>query len=252
MEPPVKTQHSPHIFGLGEGMPTYDDLTALYVNCTLKRSPEQSHTQGLMDASIELMERQGARVDTLRLVDYGVADGVYPDMREHGWTEDAWPDVIWPKVRDADILVVGSPLWLGEPSSISRRFVERLYAMSDQTNEKGQYVFYGKVAGTITTGNEDGVKSSGKQLLYAFQHLGFTIPPAAETGWIGPIGPGPSYLDDDSGGPESEYTRKTMTFATWNLLHVARLLTDAGGIPAVGNVPGAWQSSKGDPNPEYR
>lgn len=219
-------------------MPKYDDLRALYVNCTLKKTPETSNTQALMDRSIALLEEQGAHVESLRLVDFQVADGMSPDMRQEGWTEDAWPDVIWPKVRDADILVVGTSLWIGEPTSVSRRLVERLYAMTDETNDKGQPIFYGKVAGTVTTGNEDGVKNAGKHLLYGLQHIGFTIPPAAETGWIGPIGPGPSYLDEGSGGPENEFTTQTMTAMSWNLLHLARMLKDADGIPAVGNVAG--------------
>lgn len=216
----------------------YDDLTALFVNCTLKRSPEVSNTEALMERSADLMREQGATVDSLRLVDFGVAPGMSPDMRQEGWTEDAWPDVIWPRVRDADILVLGTPLWLGEPSSISRLFVERLYSSSDETNDAGQPVFYGRVAGTVTTGNEDGVKNSGKHLMYGLQHIGFTIPPAAETGWIGEIGPGPSYLDEGSGGPQNEFTTQTLTTMSWNLLHLARMLKDAGGIPAVGNVAG--------------
>lgn len=233
-------------------MPTYDDLTALFINCTLKRSPEESSTQALLDKSIRLMESQGVATQLLRFVDYEIADGVYPDMREHGWQHDAWPDVVWPQVRDADILVIGAPIWLGEPSSVSRRLIERLYAMSDQRNDKGQAVYYGKVAGAVIAGNEDGVKNSAKHLLYGLQHMGYTIPPTSETGWIGPIGPGPSYLDEGSGGPENDYTNKTSTFMTWNLLHLARILKDVGGIPAVGNVPGEWESDPGNANPEYR
>ncbi len=219
-------------------MPGYDDLRALYVNCTLTRSPEASNTQALMDRSIALLAELGVQVDSLRAVDFAIAPGVVPDLREQGWSADAWPDVVWPRVRDADILVIGTPIWLGEPSSVSRLFVERLYAMSDQTNDTGQPIFYGKVAGTVTTGNEDGVKNSGKHLLYALQHIGYTIPPAAETGWIGEIGPGPSYLDEGSGGPENEFTSQALTAMSWNLLHLARMLKDAGGIPAVGNVGG--------------
>jgi multimeric flavodoxin WrbA len=219
-------------------MPRYDDLSALFINCTLTRSPGLSHTEGLAARSIRLLEEQGAHVESLRLVDYAVAPGVQPDMREHGWDADAWPDVIWPKVRDADILIVGTAIQLGEPTSEARRLIERLYAMSDQTNDTGQPIYYGKVAGTITTGNEDGVKNAGRNLLYALQHIGYTIPPAAETGWIGDIGPGPSYLDEGSGGPENAYTTKTLTAMSWNLLHVARLLKDAGGLPVTGNVAG--------------
>jgi multimeric flavodoxin WrbA len=225
-------------------MTGYDDLSALYVNCTLTRSPQRSHTQGLMDRSIALAEKQGVAVESVRLVDFDVAPGVQPDMREQGWAADAWPDVLWPKVRDADILVIGTPIWLGEQSSICRRLVERLYAMTDETNDVGQPVFYGKAAGAITTGNEDGVKNVNKHLLYALQHIGYTIPPAAETGWIGEIGPGPSYLDDGSGGPQSDYTNRTATAMTWNLLHLARILKDAGGIPAVGNVAARWEAGE--------
>lgn len=217
----------------------YAHLSALFVNCTLSRSPRPSNTQALMDRSAALLEDQGAAVESLRLVDFGVADGITPDLREEGWTEDAWPDVVWPKVRDADILVVGTPIWLGEPSTVARRLIERLYAMTDETNDAGQPVFYGKVGGVVVTGNEDGVKNSAKHVLYALQHLGYTIPPAAETGWIGDIGPGPSYLDEGSGGPENEYTTRTLTTMSWNLLHLARMLKDAGGIPAVGNVAGS-------------
>lgn len=236
----------------------YDDLRALYVNCTLKRSPERSHTQGLMDRSIAIMRDQGVHVDTLRLIDLDVATGVYPDMREHGWAADDWPDHVWPLVRDADVLVVGGPLWLGENASVTRTFVERLYAMSGRCNDLGQYVYYGKTAGTLITGNEDGVKHAAMSTLYSLQHIGYTIPPGADAGWIGEVGPGPSYLDAGSGGPENDFTNRNTTFMTWNLLHVARMLRDAGGFPAHGNQRARWDA--GDrfgtdalhPNPEYR
>ena len=179
----------------------YSDLNALYINCTLKRSPELSHTQGLMDRSIALMRKQGVTVDAIRFIDHGIATGVYPDMREHGWDEDGWPDDVWPRVQKADILVVGGPLWLGDNASVTRQLIERLYAMSGLFNDKGQYVYYGKTAGALITGNEDGVKHAAMSTLYSLQHIGYTIPPAADAGWIGEVGPGPSYLDPGSGGP---------------------------------------------------
>jgi multimeric flavodoxin WrbA len=240
--------------------PDYSDLTALYVNCTLKRSPEVSNTQGLMDASIRLMREHGVTVDSVRFVDHEVATGVQPDMREHGWQYDAWPEEIWPKVEAADILVVGGPIWLGDNSSVTKRLIERLYAMSSETNEKGQYVFYGKVGGAIVTGNEDGIKHCAANILFSLQHMGYAIPPAADAGWVGEAGPGPSYLDEGSGGPENDFTNRNTTFLTFNLMHLARLLKEAGGIPAVGNVPDEWESgdhagfvpNPDDPNPEYR
>ena len=232
----------------------YDDLHAAFVNCTLKRSPEISHTHGLMKRSIALMQSQGVSVDQIRLADHDVADGVYPDMREHGWEFDEWVD-LWPRIRDADILVVGTPIWLGEPSSVLRRFIERLYSMSGELAENGQYVYYGKTAGVLVTGNEDGVKHSAMSTPYSLQHIGYTIPPAADAGWIGEVGPGPSYLDEGSGGPQNDFTNRNVTFMTWNLLHLARMLKDAGGIPAYGNQPERWRRGERwgySANPEYR
>ena len=236
-------------------LPDFSDLKALYVNCTLKRSPETSHTQGLMDASIALMRGRGVHVDTLRFVDLDVATGVYPDMREHGWAADAWPDEVWPLVAAADILVVGGPIWLGDNASVTKRLIERLYSMSGMFNERGQYVYYGKVGGAIITGNEDGIKHCAMNLLYSLQHVGYAIPPGADAGWIGEAGPGPSYLDPGSGGPENDFTNRNTTFMTYNLLHLARLLKDAGGFPAGGNLRAEWDGgdhSGFEANPEYR
>ena len=88
-----------------------------------------------------------------------------------------------------------------------------------ELNSKGQWAFYPKVGGCLITGNEDGIKHCSMNVLYSLQHIGFTIPPQADAGWIGPVGPGPSYLDEGSGGPESDFTNRNTTFMTWNLLH---------------------------------
>ena len=91
-------------------------------------------------------------------------------------------------------------------------------------------------------------------LLYSLQHLGYTIPPQADAGWIGAVGPGPSYLDEGSGGPENDFTNRNTTFMTYNLLHLARMLKDAGGYPAYGNLPESWKRGEhfGADNPEHR
>ena len=101
----------------------YSDLKALFINCTLKRSPEVSNTQGLMDISIEIMRRNEVEVDCIRAVDHAIATGVWPDMTEHGWEQDEWP-AISEKVMAADILVLGMSIWLGEKSSIATQIVE--------------------------------------------------------------------------------------------------------------------------------
>ena len=231
----------------------YSDLRALYVNCTLKRSPERSHTQGLMDLSVAIMRRNGVEVDETRAVDHELAPGVYPDMREHGAERDDWPALYEP-VQAADILVLCSPIWLGEKSSVCTRVIERLYGNSSLLNEHGQYAYYGKVGGCLITGNEDGIKHCSMNILYSLQHLGYSIPPQADAGWIGEAGPGPSYLDEPGGGRDNDFTNRNTTFMTWNLLHLARLLKDNGGITAHGNQRAGWDAGcRYDfENPEHR
>lgn len=232
---------------------SYEDLRALFINCTLKRSPEKSHTDGLMAVSRAIMEKNKVKVDHVRLVDHDIAFGVYPDMTKQGWKKDDWPK-IYEKVKAADILVVGTPIWLGEKSSVCTQLVERLYATSGDLNEAGQYAYYGKTGGCLVTGNEDGVKHCAMSVLYALQHIGYAIPPQADAGWIGEAGPGLSYLDEGSGGPQNDFTQRNTTFMTWNLLHFARMLKDAGGVPAHGNQRSEWDAGCrfDHPNPEYR
>jgi multimeric flavodoxin WrbA len=190
----------------------FSDLRALFINCTLKRSPEVSHTQALGDRSIH------------------------------------------ERVMAADILLLLSPIWLGEKSSVCTQVVERLYGNSHLLNEDGQYAYYGRVGGCIITGNEDGAKHCSMNILYSLQHLGYSIPPQADSAWLGDAGPGPSYLDEGSGGPDNDFTNRNTTFLTWNILHLARMLKDAGGIPAHGNQRTAWDAGcRFDfANPEHR
>ncbi|MEX1163650.1 MAG: flavodoxin family protein [Nitriliruptor sp.] len=223
----------------------YDDLRAVYINCTLKPSPQSSHTQTLMDRSIAILEQVGVEVDVIRAVDHQLPPGVQVDMTEDGpFERDDWPGLL-EQVLAADILVLGTPIWLGSPSSVCTQVVERLYAYSGELNDRGQYDFYGRVGGTIVTGNEDGIKHCAMTLLFALQHVGYTIPPQVDAGWIGPVGPGASYGDEpeDGGVPvgfDSNFTNRQTTIMTWNLLHLARLLKDAGGIPPFGNQPSRW------------
>ncbi len=232
--------------------PDFSGLKAVFINCTLKRSPEDSHTQLLMDRSIEIMRSRGVEVESIRAVDQDLAVGVWPDMTEHGWATDAWP-ALFAKVLDANILVLGSPIWLGEKSSVCTHVIERLYGNSSQLNEQGQYAYYGRAGGCLITGNEDGIKHCSMGILYALQHLGFTIPPQADAGWIGEAGPGPSY-GDDGAGFDNDFTNRNMTFMTYNLMHVAAMLKERGGFPAFGNQRSQWDAGcRWDfPNPEHR
>jgi multimeric flavodoxin WrbA len=235
----------------------FSDLKAVFINCTLTKSPADSHTQLLIDASEGIMKKQGVQTKVIRAVDHDIASGVYPDMTKKGWKTDEWPE-LFKDVLAADIIVIAGPIWLGDNSSETKKVIERLYASSGDLNDKGQWLYYGKVGGCLITGNEDGVKHCAMDILYSLQHIGYTIPPQADAGWIGEIGPGPSYGDkQDDGkrvGLDNDFTNRNTTFMTWNLLHMARTLKDQGGIPAYGNQRKAWDAGShfDFENPEYR
>ncbi len=228
-------------------------LTAMVINCTLKPGGTLSHTQGLLDIPIAIMEANGVTVDQVRAVDLDLPPGVQPDMTEHGFRRDDWP-ALHERVMAADMLILGTPIWLGEKSSVCTRVIERLYGNSAELNDKGQWAYYGRVGGCIVTGNEDGAKHCAMNVLYSLQHLGYSIPPQADAAWLGEAGPGPSYLDEGSGGPQNDFTNRNATFMAWNMMHLARLLRDAGGFPAHGNQRSKWDAGcdMDFPNPEYR
>ena len=150
----------------------------------------------------------------------------------------------------------------GGKSSIAQKLIERLYSSSGETNDKGQYIYYGKVGGCIITGNEDGIKHCAMGILYALQHIGYSIPPQADCGWIGAAGPGPSYGDkkwkgeklDPPTGFDSTFTNRNTTFMTYNLLHLALMLKQQNGYSNYGNSRKKWDDgTKWEfENPEYR
>jgi len=235
----------------------FSGLKALFFNGTLTKSPGESHTELLINVSRQIMEKQGVETELIRVIDHDIATGTYPDMREHGWETDEWPEM-YKKVQAADILVIAGPIWLGDNSSQTKKLIERLYACSSELNDQGQYAYYGKVGGCLITGNEDGIKHCAMNVLYSLQHLGYTIPPQADAGWIGEAGPGPSYGDpNESGQPygfDNDFVNRNTTFMTWNLMHLAKLLKDTGGIPAHGNQRSKWDAGARFDfmNPEYR
>lgn len=231
--------------------PDFSSLTALIINCTLEKSPRVSHTSRLIDLAVGIMGREKVTVDQVRFVDHEVPPGIYSDMTEYGWDTDEWPE-LFERVMKADILVIASPIWMGQISSVAKKLIERLDAMSAKTNEKGQFIYYGKVGACIITGNEDGVKHAAMSLLFSLQHIGYSIPPQADCGWIGEIGPGPSYGDTTYEGKslpapkgyDSDFTNRGVTFMTYNLLHLATLLTSQGGYPAYGNSSKDWEEGE--------
>lgn len=244
---------------------TYDfsDLKALFINCSIKKDKSQSHTQLLINKSVNIMKQEGVSVEEIYVRDHQIAIGMIKDGKEENEPDD-WP-MIQKKILEADILVIGTPIWLGVKSSVATLVIERMYAYSGDRNGKGQYLYYGKTGGCIITGNEDGIKHCAMDLLYALQHIGYTVPPQADCGWIGEAGPGPSYGDTEWNGKpigdgntplgfDNDFTNRNATFMSWNLMHTARSLKDRGGIPAIGNTTEGWEhvtNAKSD-NPEYK
>ncbi len=235
----------------------FSGLKAIVFNGTLTKSPQPSHTDKLIKISTDIMKKHGVQVEVIRTIDRDIATGVHPDMREHGWQTDEWPE-FYKRVQAADILVLAGPIWLGDNSSQTKKVIERLYACSSELNAQGQYAYYGKAGGCLITGNEDGIKHCAMNVLYSLQHIGCTVPPQADAGWIGEAGPGPSYGDDDGHGGKvglsNDFTNRNATFMTWNLMHLAQMLKQAGGVPAYGNQRSKWDAgARFDfENPEYR
>jgi len=231
-------------------------ITALFINCSIKKDKSESHTQKLINRVAGIMDAEGVAVEHIYALDHAIAFGMIKDGAESGQQDD-WPE-IQKKIMKADILVLGSPIWLGVKSSVATLVVERMYAYSGDRNEKDQYLYYGKTGGCIITGNEDGVKHCAMDILYALQHIGYMLPPQADCGWVGEAGPGASYGDVVEGksvpaGYNNDFTNRNATFMTWHLRHTARILKANGGLPAKGNTTGDWEhvTNAKDQNPEY-
>jgi len=198
-------------------------MKAIILNCTLKKSPEDSNTEMLAREVISNLQHRGVECETVRLVDLNIAPGVSSDEGDG----DEWPGVRQ-KILDSDILVFATPTWLGHPSSVAQRALERMDAMLSEQNEAGQMIAYGRVAGFVVTGNEDGAHHVISQLAQGVIDVGFCVPPIAWTYWnMGP-GPGPSYLESDY---KHDWSKSTGEAAAANLVAVARALA-ANPVPA--------------------
>lgn len=190
-------------------------LKALILNCTLKKSPEESNTRSLIDKVVAELATLDVESEVIRIVDHDVKFGVKNDMGDG----DAWPE-IYEKVKACNILIIGSPIWMGVRGSVTQLVMERLdgsYADADE--ETGQFPLYNKVAGIIITGNEDGAHDVAANTLFNLTHLGCTVPPNADTYWVGPAGPGKSY--NAAGGEKHQYTNKTLRHMAHNLAWMA-------------------------------
>jgi multimeric flavodoxin WrbA len=191
-------------------------MKALILNCTLKPSPEASNTEALAKVVADKLREEEVEVTEVRLVDKDVKPGVETDMGGG----DEWPP-IHDAILAAEVLVVATPTWMARPSSVCQRALERLDAMIAETDDSGRPVAYGKVAGVVVTGNEDGAHHVISEVSGALVDIGFTIPGQAWTYWNRGPGPGESYLEDEAG---HEWSRTTGETAAQNLVAVAKAL----------------------------
>jgi multimeric flavodoxin WrbA len=201
-----------------------DTLRALALNCTLKPFPAPSSTEVLAHEIADALGRHDVETDHVRVVDHDVHFGVSTD-EGHG---DAWPE-IRQRVLAADILVLATPIWLGQPSSVAKMVLERLDAELGETDDEGRLSTYGMVAAIGVVGNEDGAHHVTAEAYQALSDVGFTIPANGVTYWVGEAMQGVDYRDKD---PRPEQTAKATSTLAANTAHLARLLRSAPYPPA--------------------
>ncbi|NJN58231.1 MAG: flavodoxin family protein [Leptolyngbyaceae cyanobacterium SL_5_9] len=193
-------------------------MKALVLNCTLKPSPNESNTEALARVVMTALESHGVETELLRVVDYNVKPGVSSDEGDN----DEWP-MIRSKLLASDILLMASPTWLGQMSSVAKRVLERMDALLSETDDQNRPIAYNRVAGFVVTGNEDGAHHVINEMAGALIDIGFTVPGQAWTYWNKGPGPGESYLQTDY---KHDWSKKTGEAAAANLVAVATALRD--------------------------
>lgn len=191
-------------------------LTAIGINCTLKKSPASSSCELLLSQVLEELRRLGVVCDLVRAVDMAIAPGV---------TSDEGPGDQWPELRRrvlaADILILGTPIWLGHPSSVCQRVLERMDAFLGEMDDGNRMVTYGKVAGVAVVGNEDGAHHVSAELFQALNDVGFSLPASAVTYWVGEAMQKTDFRDLPSTPRKTAQTTRELAL---NCMHLAQLL----------------------------
>jgi multimeric flavodoxin WrbA len=193
-------------------------LKVLAFNCSLKsvQGREKSSTDALLHQFLEALEEHGATGEIVRAVDHNIKPGVKSDQGDG----DDWP-ALRKRVLDADILIIATPIWLGQPSSVAKRVLERMDAFLEETDDKGRMPSYGKVGCAAIVGNEDGAHHTSAEICQALFEVGFTIPPGGATYWVGEAMTGKEYKN---------LFKTPKAVAEWNplfasnVVHLARLL----------------------------
>jgi multimeric flavodoxin WrbA len=203
-----------------------DKLKAMLFSCTLKPKGEKSSTELMLDKVTDVLEKRGVECERVHAVDAGIKFGTETDMG----VGDKWPK-IHERLLGVDIIVLGTPIWLGQRGSVAQMVLERMDALLTETNSAGQMPLYNKVAGVCVVGNEDGAQHVGASILYNLMQMGATIPPNAEAYWVGPAGGRDDFVEV---APNDPYVKELVSYLGNNLFLLARILK-GNPIPAEGN-----------------
>jgi multimeric flavodoxin WrbA len=193
-------------------------LTAIALNCSLKGSAEKSSTDKILDEVLQELAVHGVTGETVRVVDLNVKPGVRSDEGQG----DDWPE-LREKILKSDILVFGTPVWLGQPSSVAKRVLERMDAFLGEADSRRRMPPYGKVAVVAIVGNEDGAHHCHAEIFQALNDVGFTIPAGAGTYWVGQAMGSTDYKDLEA---PYDKTVETSRMLASNAVHLARLLKE--------------------------
>ncbi|HSI70306.1 MAG TPA: NAD(P)H-dependent oxidoreductase [Gillisia sp.] len=195
-------------------------LKALFLNCTLKKSPETSNTAAFIDEAAKIFKELDVETETLRVVDHNVKFGTTSDEGEG----DDWPKIL-NKIKKADMVIYATPIWRGDRGSVAKMVAERFDGvMSEGTKKNGQFLTYNKVGGVMVDGNEDGAKKAISSLVFDLSEHGFTIPVNGFTYYVGEAGPGPSYIEAE--GNKHEFTNNMILLMVHNMVHLAKTLKE--------------------------
>lgn len=191
-------------------------LAAFGLNCTLKSGNAPSSTQRLLDQVLAAMAERGVATSSARVADHDVRPGVRADEGNG----DAWPQ-LRKRIMDAQILVLATPIWLGHPSSLAQRVLERLDAVLGEVDDDGCYPTFGKVAVTAVVGNEDGAHHVCSQLYQGLVDVGFTVPAGGPPYWVGEAMGSVDYKDLER---MPDNVADSINTIAGNAVHLARLL----------------------------
>ncbi len=195
-------------------------LKALFLNCTLKKSPETSNTAAYISNAEKIFKELDVETESIRVVDHDVKVGNTSDEGDG----DGWPQIL-KKVKESDIMIIATPIWRGDRSSIAKIVAERFDGIWNEADEKtGQYPTFNKVAGVMVDGNEDGAKKAISSILFDLQEHGFSIPVNSFSYYVGEAGPGPAYIE--ANGDKHFFTNRTLYMMAYNLVHLAKVLKE--------------------------